>query len=193
MCKPFRAYQSAAETIFLDLHLLSLDLITKVSTTPSKGNIVIINIHVSQHPHIVPVIPVNLGLVREAISTDHGLTEELPGFSRLGSSVGSLVSVILRLEIRLWLAMQIGADSAQIIAICTGPSIILHNRKPLTDLHILILVLITRRRIRLEGRSSSCRSNILSGLCICVRSVHSSCSRIHPGGQPYRLATFYCA
>jgi hypothetical protein len=102
-----------AETIFLDLHLLSLDLITKVSKALRKGDIVIADIHVSQHPQIVPdFIPVNQDLVREAISTDHGLTEELPGISRLGSSVGSLVSIILRLEVQPRLAVQKGADNA---------------------------------------------------------------------------------
>jgi hypothetical protein len=86
------------ETIPLDLHLFSLGVIPTVSKTLAKGNIVVVDVHIDQHPQIVPVIPINMGLVREAISTDHGLTEELPGISRLSSFVGSLVSIILCLE-----------------------------------------------------------------------------------------------
>jgi hypothetical protein len=155
-----------------------LDLITKVSKCLSKGDVVITNIHIGQHLQIVPVIPVNLGLVKDAIFPDHGLAEECPGIIRLIPSVGSLVSIILRLEVRPRLAVQKGADNTQLMAIIARPGIILQNRKPLANLHILILVLIIRKSCWLKGGSSSCRSNNLSGLCICVYSVHSSRSRV---------------
>jgi hypothetical protein len=119
--------------ILLDLQLLSLDLISKVSKCLSKGNVIITNIHIGQHPQIVPVVPVNPGLVREAISTNHGLTEELLWISRLGTSVGSLVSIILRLEVQPRLAVQKGVDNAQTMAIIARPGIIFHNRKPLAS------------------------------------------------------------
>jgi hypothetical protein len=84
--------------------------------------------NIGQHSQIVPVVPTNLGLVREAISIDHGLAEERPRICKLGVSISSLVNIILRLEIRHRLAVQKRADNALIITINACPGISSNTR-----------------------------------------------------------------
>jgi hypothetical protein len=107
--------------------------------------------------------------------------------SWLGVSVGSLVSIILRLRVRPRLAMQKGVDNAQEIAISASPSIVLHNWNPLANIQILVLILEPRRSRWLERRSSSRSSNSLSSSRIRVRSIHSSGCRVRSSFRAFQI------
>jgi hypothetical protein len=113
----------------------------------------------------------DLGLIMETIATDHSFVKESTGIVRLVAPVGSPISIILRLEVRPRFAMQKRADNMQEVPSCkASPSVFFSNRKPLANIHILVVVLEPMRSRRFQHVSIGRCSNSLSSSRISVCS-----------------------